>query len=105
MTEGNASGTVIAYFNLEIENKGSEKIDIFLDPPVLVANTIEYDGHRNGVSQYYCVTTDDVNSGISPLETKEYNYCIFNVPASFMNQSSIQLKIEIYGEEYVYTIK
>ena len=105
VSAGEVDGNIIAFFNFTIENTGSEAINLISSKPVLVAGNIKYDGLQNGDSEFYCVTSDDNDYEISPLEKKEYNYCIFNVPASFINQPSIQLKIELYGEEYVYTIK
>lgn len=105
VSAGEADSYIIAFFNFEIENTGSEAINLIFSKPVLVAGDIEYDGSQNGDSEFYCITSDDNDYEISPLEKKEYNYCIFNIPASLMNQSTIQLKIEIYGKECIYTIK
>ena len=70
---GTATGNVIATFKFSIENKSSNAIMLEVDCPSLVSGDIIYDGHVNGTSCYYCITTDDNSSTISPLENKEYN--------------------------------
>lgn len=102
---GAADGNIIAYFNIKITNNGSKKIDLRVNRPILAAGDIEYDGLANGFAQSHCVTSNDSSTGISPLESKEFNYCIFNIPATFMDQSSIELKLTLYEQEYIYTIK
>jgi hypothetical protein len=72
--------------------------------PKLVAGEIVYDGTTNGFAQHHCITTDDASSSVSPLENKEFNYCIFNIPTAMMNQENLEIHMTLGGEKYVYTV-
>lgn len=105
VTSGYDGDTVTAYFRFQINNTGSDTYELFFIKPSLVAGDIVYDGSLNGVSMSHCITTDDASSTISPLENKEFNYCIFNIPTAMMDQASLELHFPIGGTTYVYTIK
>ena len=105
VTESYDSDTVIAYFRFNINNTGSNTYQLFLATPTLVAGDIRYDGHLNGFAKYHCITTDDASGTISPLENKEFNYCIFEIPTAIMSQPSLALEFELGDTVYTYTIK
>ena len=104
VTGNHSDDTVIAYIRFSINNTGSKTYDITFNGPKLVAGEIVYDGTMNGVARSHCITTDDASSSVSPLENKEFNYCIFNIPTAMMNQEGLEIHMTLGGVECIYTV-
>lgn len=105
VTGNHSNDTIVVYIRFNVKNTGSSTYNITFNGPKLVSGDIVYDGVVNGFAQSHCITTDDASSSVSPLENKEFNYCIFNVPTAMMEQDSLEIHMTLGGVECVYTVK